>query len=61
MIHRIVKMEFDPTKVEEFLSNFEENKRKIRAFGGVINYNYYVEKTIQTSFLRIVIGLMKLL
>jgi quinol monooxygenase YgiN len=27
-------MEFDPDKVEEFLSNFEENKRKIRAFEG---------------------------
>ena len=34
MIHRIVKMEFDPSKVEEFLSNFEENKSKIRAFAG---------------------------
>ena len=34
MIHRIVKMEFDPEKVEEFLSNFEENKRKIRSFDG---------------------------
>jgi quinol monooxygenase YgiN len=27
-------MEFDPEKVEEFLSNFEENKRKIRGFEG---------------------------
>ncbi|PKD18315.1 antibiotic biosynthesis monooxygenase [Salegentibacter salinarum] len=34
MIHRIVKMEFDPEKVEEFLSNFEKNKKKIRTFGG---------------------------
>ncbi len=34
MIHRIVKMEFDPEKVEEFLSNFEANKKKIRAFDG---------------------------
>lgn len=34
MIHRIVKMEFEPEKVEEFLSNFEENKREIRAFEG---------------------------
>lgn len=34
MIHRIVKMEFDPEKVEEFLSNFEENKTKIRASAG---------------------------
>ena len=34
MIHRIVKMEFDPEKIEEFLSNFEQNKKKIREFGG---------------------------
>jgi len=34
MIHRIVKMEFDPEKVDEFLRNFETNKSKIRAFGG---------------------------
>ncbi|MBZ9631368.1 antibiotic biosynthesis monooxygenase [Salegentibacter sp. LM13S] len=34
MIHRIVKMEFDPNKIEVFLSNFEENKSKIRASDG---------------------------
>ncbi|SKB39659.1 hypothetical protein SAMN05660776_0947 [Salegentibacter holothuriorum] len=34
MIHRIVKMEFDPSKLDEFLANFEENKSKIRAFEG---------------------------
>lgn len=34
MIHRIVKMEFDPSKLQEFLTNFEENKSKIRAFEG---------------------------
>ncbi|WP_037320603.1 putative quinol monooxygenase [Salegentibacter sp. Hel_I_6] len=60
MIHRIVKMEFDPTKVEEFLSNFEENKSKIRAFGGCyklqllrgkdntnifFTYSYWVDET----------------
>lgn len=32
---RIVKMTFDPTKVNEFLTNFEEVKNKIRAFDGV--------------------------
>ena len=32
---RIVKMTFDPEKVNEFLANFEEVKHKIRAFDGV--------------------------
>lgn len=32
---RIVKMTFEPTKVEEFLKNFNEVKAKIRAFDGV--------------------------
>ncbi len=32
---RIVKMTFDPAKVNEFLENFEQVKHKIRAFEGV--------------------------
>lgn len=32
---RIVKMTFDPDKVEEFLANFEKVKEQIRAFEGV--------------------------
>ena len=32
---RIVKMTFNPEKVNEFLANFEEVKSKIRAFDGV--------------------------
>jgi len=32
---RIVKMTFDPAKVDEFLTNFEEVKEQIRAFEGV--------------------------
>jgi autoinducer 2-degrading protein len=31
---RIVKMSFEPSKIEEFLANFETNKHKIRAFEG---------------------------
>ncbi|SHH63925.1 putative quinol monooxygenase [Winogradskyella jejuensis] len=34
MLIRIVKMSFQPEKVDEFLSNFEANKTKIRAFDG---------------------------
>ena len=32
---RIVKMTFNPEKVNEFLANFEEVKSQIRAFNGV--------------------------
>jgi len=31
---RIVKMTFEPSKVERFLKNFEENKHHIRSFKG---------------------------
>ena len=32
---RIVKMTFDPERVNEFLTNFEEVKQQIRTFEGV--------------------------
>ncbi len=34
MLVRIVKMSFDPSKIDIFLSNFEANKYKIRQFDG---------------------------
>lgn len=34
MFKRIVKLEFEETKVSEFLSDFEQVKDKIRAFPG---------------------------
>ncbi|WP_299361860.1 putative quinol monooxygenase [Winogradskyella sp.] len=34
MLVRIVKMSFEPSKIDEFLSNFEANKNKIRNFRG---------------------------
>ncbi len=34
MIVRIVKMTFEPSKVPEFLANFEKNKNNIRNFKG---------------------------
>lgn len=36
MITRIVKMTFDPTKVEAFLEVFHENADKIRSYPGCI-------------------------
>ncbi|MGY5851497.1 putative quinol monooxygenase [Salegentibacter sp. F14] len=34
MLKRIVKMSFEPDRIEEFLANFEANKSKIRNFEG---------------------------
>lgn len=34
MLVRIVKMSFEPSKIGEFLNNFEENKSAIRDFKG---------------------------
>jgi len=34
MFVRIVKMSFEPSKVEEFLGHFETHKKQIRAFVG---------------------------
>jgi quinol monooxygenase YgiN len=34
MLVRIVKMSFKPSKINEFLANFETNKQKIRHFKG---------------------------
>ncbi|MBC3847776.1 antibiotic biosynthesis monooxygenase [Winogradskyella echinorum] len=34
MLVRIVKMSFDPSKIEEFLANFETVKTEIRNFEG---------------------------
>ena len=42
---RIVKMTFDPTKVDEFLSNFEQIKAQIRAFEGVEHLELLNDRT----------------
>ena len=34
MIHRLVKMTFQPDKVDDFLKMFESKKEKIRSFKG---------------------------
>ncbi len=44
MFVRIVKMEFDPLKIDEFLSNFEVVKDKIRAFAGCQFLELYRDK-----------------
>ncbi|WP_460218653.1 putative quinol monooxygenase [Psychroserpens sp. MEBiC05023] len=44
MFVRIVKLSFNPSKIDEFLSNFEANKLKIRAFEGCEFLELYRDK-----------------
>lgn len=37
MIRRVVKMSFQKDKIQEFLSNFDANKEKIRNFPGCLH------------------------
>lgn len=44
MFVRIVKMSFEPSKIEEFLANFETKKYDIRAFEGCEFLELYRDK-----------------
>ncbi|GAB5563975.1 MAG: antibiotic biosynthesis monooxygenase [Winogradskyella sp.] len=50
MLVRIVKMSFQPSKIEEFLTNFEANKTKIRAFDGCNFLELYRDKNNTNIF-----------
>lgn len=50
MFIRIVKMTFDPSKVDIFLENFNKNKKKIRNFGGCRLLELYRDKNTPTIF-----------
>lgn len=50
MFVRIVKMSFDPSKIEEFLSNFEEKKHQIRNFEGCGFLELYRDKNQSNVF-----------
>ncbi|WMI67140.1 putative quinol monooxygenase [Mangrovimonas sp. YM274] len=50
MFVRIVKMSFQPEKIDTFLSNFEANKTKIRAFEGCQFLELYRDKTNSNIF-----------
>jgi len=45
MFVRIVKMSFDPSKIEEFLENFNAKKENIRNFEGCRFLELYRDKT----------------
>ncbi|WP_452226185.1 putative quinol monooxygenase [Lacinutrix cladophorae] len=44
MFVRIVKMSFDPSRIEEFLKNFKEKKENIRNFKGCRFLELYRDK-----------------
>lgn len=50
MFVRIVKMGFQPEKIDEFLQNFEENKNKIRGFEGCEFLELYRDKDNTNRF-----------
>jgi len=50
MLVRIVKMGFDPDKIETFLLNFEKRKTKIRGFEGCMFLELYRDKNNTNQF-----------
>ncbi|WP_299129277.1 antibiotic biosynthesis monooxygenase [uncultured Winogradskyella sp.] len=50
MLVRIVKLSFEPSKIEKFLINFEANKEKIRAFEGCSFLELYRDKNMPNIF-----------
>ncbi len=50
MLVRIVKMSFEPTRIEEFLANFELNKAKIRNFEGCALLELYRDQNNTNIF-----------
>lgn len=50
MFIRIVKMEFQPDKIDDFLENFEKVKEKIRHFPGCHHLELYRNKSHTNIF-----------
>ncbi|MFD0993531.1 putative quinol monooxygenase [Tenacibaculum geojense] len=50
MFVRIVKLSFDPTKIDNFLSNFENQKNSIRNFKGCRLLELYRDKANTNVF-----------
>ena len=50
MLVRIVKMSFDPSRITDFLSNFEANKKKIRHFDGCQFLELYRDRNDDNIF-----------
>lgn len=50
MFTRIVKMSFEPSKIEAFLENFDKNKKHIRNFDGCRLLKLYRDKNNNSIF-----------
>ena len=50
MFVRIVKMSFDPLKIDEFLANFDAKKQYIRSFNGCEFLELYRDKENRNVF-----------
>lgn len=50
MFTRIVKMSFEPSKIEAFLENFDKNKKHIRNFDGCRLLKLYRDKNNSSIF-----------
>lgn len=50
MFTRIVKMSFEPSKIDAFLENFNNNKEKIRNFDGCRLLKLYQDKNSSNIF-----------
>ncbi len=50
MITRIVRMEFDPHKVETFLAVFDQSKKLIRHFPGVLRLELHRDANLPNVF-----------
>ena len=50
MLVRIVKLSFEPSKIEEFLTNFEANKEHIRNFEGCCLLELYRDQNTTNIF-----------
>ena len=50
MFVRIVKMSFEPSKIEDFLAHFETNKMQIRNFDGCQFLELYQDKAQTNVF-----------
>ncbi|MEO6348740.1 MAG: antibiotic biosynthesis monooxygenase family protein [Aquaticitalea sp.] len=50
MFVRIVKMSFEPSKIEQFLANFEAKKQQIRNFEGCEFLELYRDKETSNIF-----------
>ena len=50
MFIRIVKMNFEASRIEDFLENFDQNKEKIRNFDGCRLLEIYRDKNEPTTF-----------